>query len=235
MFAIGVSAVIVHFARASPSSTIVAMVGKPRPSATAEALSSLHEAEQKIISSLLSASQAFRSLSDPSSSTFQKHAESFVTDLSGAQTLIRKRITNIGADLPFENITMRRLIDADLALQRTAHLHRALVRTLVALDEMPNPPGSLSAAASPNWLPSPVAGTPKELRALAGTAPSPSPAGAPIIIAVPSPDAAGVGVPLSAAVALNSGVAPGAMEAEANQASEVPAQPEADAAERMEL
>lgn len=213
------------------------MVGnEPGPSVTKEALASLNEAEKKILSSLNSATDAFRSLSDPAASNFNKHAEAFVTDLHAAQSLIRKRISGIGADLPFEDNSVRRLVEADLALQRTAHVHRTLVSTLVDLDEMPNPPGSLSAAASPNWMPSPVASTPRELGALAVAAPSPSPAGPPITIAVPSPDTAGVGLPLSAAVsALNGGVAPGPAEADADPGAETTGQPDADGPDRMEL
>lgn len=206
------------------------------PPVTKEALASLNEAERKILSSLKSAAGAFRSLSSPATTGFNANAEAFVSDLYAAQTLIRSRISTTGADLSFEDNSVRRLVEADLSLQRTTHVHRALVNILVELDEMPNPPGSLSAAASPNWVPSPIASTPRELGAMAGTAPSPSPAGAPITIAVPSPDAAGLGLPLSAAVmALNGSAPPGPAEAEADQAAEPAPQPEGDGGDRMEM
>lgn len=215
------------------------MVGKkpvPTPSVTKDALASLNEAERKILSSLKSAAGAFRALSDPATSNFNGNAAAFVSDLYAAQAIIRNRIESTGADLSFEDNSVRRLVEADLSLQRTAHVHRAVVNILVELDEMPNPPGSLSAAASPNWMPSPVASTPRELGALATVAPSPSPAGAPITVAVPSPDAAGLGLPLSAAVtALNGSVPGGPAEAEADQAADPPSQPDGDGGDRMEI
>lgn len=219
------------------------MPGQQQPSSTEQALAPLHEAEQKILSALSASSLAFRALSSeagPSAapSAFSTHAATFLKDLLAAQELIRSRIAHITADVPFENVTMRRLIEADLGVQRTAHVHRALVRTLAALDEAP-PPGTLSAAASPSWMPSPVASTP--LAALGVAAASPPTAAAPITIAVPSPDAAAADVQLSAAVALNGGVAPPLPDADPAQASDhaqtadTALQGETDAPDRMEL
>lgn len=103
---------------------------------------------------------------------------------------------------------MRRLIEADLSLQHTAHVHRSLARILHVMDEPPTQ-GSLSGAASPGWMPSPVVGTP-----LGALGVAPSPAGAAINIPVPSPDVSGVGVPLGPAVTLNGGAGDDEAEAE---------------------
>lgn len=76
------------------------------------------------------------------------------------------------------------------------------------MDEHPAQ-GSLSGAASPGWMPSPVAGTP-----LGALGVVPSPAGAAINIPVPSPDVGGAGVPLGTAVALNGGAGDDEADAE---------------------
>lgn len=101
------------------------------------AVSSLEEAERKIIASMESASMAFRSLAAADSSravAFDGHAESFLTDLAEAQELIRARIAKLGPDLPFENGSMRRLVEADIALHKTSHAHAALSKALEVAD-----------------------------------------------------------------------------------------------------
>jgi hypothetical protein len=97
------------------------------------AMAVLEEAERKILSSLESASAAFRALATADSSrahAFDGHAESFLADMATAQQLVRSRISLLGPDLPFENGSMRRLVEADIAVQTTAHAHAALRRTL---------------------------------------------------------------------------------------------------------
>lgn len=91
---------------------------------------------------------------------------------------------------------MRRLIEADLAVQRTTHVHRALVSLLQALEE---PCEGISTAASPGYMPSPVASTP----GFSGVEPSPGGAGV-IVVQVPSPVGGGGG--LAAQVGLNGGL-----------------------------
>lgn len=70
---------------------------------------------------------------------FVKHMDGMLANLLEVQNLVRERIQHVGADLPFENVTLRRLIESDLAVQRTAHVHRALVYTLTKLGEQPLP------------------------------------------------------------------------------------------------
>lgn len=183
------------------------MPPQQRPSATSDALTKLREAEEKVIKALREASASMRALSsvDParSSRPFHAHAEAFHKHLKDAQTLLRDRIQAVGADLPLENQTMFRLIEADLAAQRTAHVHRSLAQTLALLGEAPIADAAAPAPApSPQYAPSPSASTP--LNSLVGIAASPPTAGAPITLAVPSPaDAASVPTPLTAQVALN--------------------------------
>lgn len=184
------------------------MVGQQRQSSTTESLQRLRQAEQKVLSALNHAAQATKTLStaNPSQATsFSSQSESFLKDLYAAQALVRQQIQLIEIDRPYENITMRRLVDTDIAVQRTAHIHRSLVRILAALDE---PCEGLSTAASPGYMPSPVASTPG-LGGLGGIAPSPPAAGGPIMVAVPSPATDGV-AGLSAQVGLNGGLAEGA-------------------------
>lgn len=178
------------------------------PTPTEASLAILSAAEQKILSALSSAHLAITSLSPPtqSASQYALHAKSFLKDLSSAQALLRLRISNLSPDLPLESSTLRRLVEADLAAQRTAHVHRSLVRALLALDEAPVP-GPSSAAASPSWMPSPVAHTP--LAVLGGAAGSPPAAAAAITIAVPTPDAAGNAELGLRAAALNGGLGDG--------------------------
>jgi hypothetical protein len=107
----------------------------------------LEEAERKILSSLESASAAFRALATADSSrahAFDGHAESFLADMATAQQLVRSRISLLGPDLPFENGSMRRLVEADIAVQTTAHAHAALRRTL----EVATAPATATAAAA---------------------------------------------------------------------------------------
>lgn len=172
------------------------MAAQQRQSTTADALSKLRQAEQKIVAAMHHASAAFRALATvdaQQAQPFTQHAEAFMKQLHDAQTLIRERIRHVGTDLPFENITMRRLIEADLAVQRTAHVHRSLVRALTAIQEIPV---SDAAAPSPPFMPSPAASTP--LHVISGsTAAAPSPTAAAITVAVPTPD----GTPSASAVA----------------------------------
>lgn len=103
--------------------------------ATSAAVGTLEEAEEKIMSALESATSAFRSLAAADStrvSPFDAHAESFLTDLAEAQKLIRSRISLLGPDLPFENGSMRSLIEADIALQATSLIHARLERCVRA-------------------------------------------------------------------------------------------------------
>jgi hypothetical protein len=111
------------------------------------AMAVLEEAERKILSSLESASAAFRALATADSSrahAFDGHAESFLADMATAQQLVRSRISLLGPDLPFENGSMRRLVEADIAVQTTAHAHAALRRTL----EVATAPATATAAAT---------------------------------------------------------------------------------------
>jgi hypothetical protein len=80
-----------------------------------------------------SAAAAFLALGTADSSRagpFDSHAEIFLRDLAEARNLIRARITALGPDLPFENGSMRRLVEGDLAAQRIAHAHDILQRAL---------------------------------------------------------------------------------------------------------
>lgn len=175
---------------------------QPRQNATVDALAKLQQAEQKIVTGLQHASTAFRALAtvdaEQAAPAFNKHAETFLKQLHEARELIRDRIKQVGADLPFENVTMRRLIESDLAIQRTAHVHRALLHSLHQLDEVPT---TEATAPSPPYMPSPVASTP--LAVIGGVASSPPTLAAPITVAVPTSDAAPSAANLSAQVALN--------------------------------
>lgn len=97
----------------------------------------LELAEEKIMRSLEAASSAFRSLATVESSqaaAFDNHAESFLTNLAEAQQLMGERISKLGPDVPFENGSMRPLIEADIAVQKLAHVHLSLQRALRCLD-----------------------------------------------------------------------------------------------------
>lgn len=161
------------------------MVGQQRPNITADALAKLRQAEQKVLGALKCAASAFHALSSVDATSartsYNQHVEGFIKQLQEVQSIVRERIQQIGADLPTENATMRRLIESDLAIQRTAHLHRALVYTLNQVDEQPNPEAT---APSPPYMPSPAASTP--LAVFAGVASSPPAGPAPITLAVPS-------------------------------------------------
>lgn len=98
-----------------------------------ESLTSLREAEELVVSAVESAGAAFQALSAAESGGAQDasaHSERFIKDLYSANRLVRARIAQLTSDHPFENPTLSRLIEADLAVQRTAHIHRALVRAL---------------------------------------------------------------------------------------------------------
>lgn len=102
-----------------------------------KAVVDLELAEEKIMCSLEAASSAFRSLATVESSRaagFDSHAESFLTNLAEAQQLMGKRISQLGPDVPFENGSMRPLIEADIAVQKLAHVHLALQRALRCVD-----------------------------------------------------------------------------------------------------
>lgn len=178
------------------------MVGQQRPSATNDALTKLRQAEQKVLGALQQAASTFQALSSMDASTatagFNQHSEGFINQLLEVQSIVRDRIQQVGADLPFENVTMRRFIESDLAIQRTSHIHRALLHTLSELEEQPISDGT---APSPPYMPSPAASTP--LAVFGGIASSPSAGPAPITLAVPSPDAPGAQPNISAQVALN--------------------------------
>lgn len=187
------------------------MVGQQQRTSTAESLKKLQHAEQKVISALTHATEAIRTLSKteaPNSSLFSTQAKSFLSELREAQEVIHGQISTLRTDLPFENVTMRRLVETDLAVQRTAHVHRSLVQTLKMMGEPVAgfTSASLPAAASPNNMPSPIANTPVGLLG-GGVAPSPPAGSVAINIAVPSPDAA-VGASLLSQ-GLNGGVADG--------------------------
>ena len=156
--------------------------GSSTPSATLESLSKLRQAEQQLLSALSHAGNACRSLSTcdvVQAAPFTQHAESFLKDLYSAQNLIRNQIMRTQPDLPFENLTLLRLVEADLAVQRTAHIHRILTRTLQLLGEPIDVPSAVppNTAASPAYAPSPFAPTPM----VSLTTPTP------ITVAVPSP------------------------------------------------
>lgn len=105
-------------------------------------LAALRKAEKLVVSSVEAAASAFQALSAIDASAAPKatpHAERFVRDLSEAQRLVRQCITSLSSDLPFENATLNHLINADLAVQRTAHVHRSLVRTKRRLNEASSP------------------------------------------------------------------------------------------------
>lgn len=179
------------------------MADQQRPSNTQESLLRLREAEQKVLSALRHAAQATKTLSTADATLcipFKGQAESFLTDLYDAQTLLRAQIDCINTDRPFENVTMRRLVESDLAVQRVAHVHRSLAAMLSLLDE--TPVEGISTAASPSYMPSPVASTP----GLGGVAATPPAAPAVFTVAVPSPDATGALSHLSAQVGLNGGL-----------------------------
>lgn len=148
------------------------MVGQQQSNATATALFQMRQAEQKVVTALQHASLALRALStvdaSQSSSSFNQHSDAFISNLHDAQRLVRDRIQQLGADLPFENIMMRRLIEGDLALQRTAHVHRALLYALSTVGVSPVPDTSVagnaaapSSVPSPPYMPSPAASTPQ--------------------------------------------------------------------------
>lgn len=154
----------------------------PPPSTSLDSLTPLHTAEQKLLASLTSASKAIRALAPPASTThFSTHATTFLNELISAQQLIRQSIHHLKIDLPFENSSARRFIEADLSLQRIAHIHRSLVATLAALDEAPPTQAShtLSNAASPAWVPSPLASTPLTATLAVGVSPGALPGRSP--------------------------------------------------------
>lgn len=106
-------------------------------SATEKAFVDLELAEEKIMCSLEAASSAFRSLATVESSragAFDAHAEKFLTNLAEAQQLMGKRISQLGPDIPFENGSMRQLIEADIAVQKLSHVHLALQSALRCVD-----------------------------------------------------------------------------------------------------
>lgn len=97
----------------------------------------LELAEEKIMCFLQAASAAFRSLATVQSSqagAFDSHAEQFLTNLADAQQLMGKQISQLGPYIPFENGSMRKLIEADIAVQKVAHVHLALQRALRSVD-----------------------------------------------------------------------------------------------------
>lgn len=102
-------------------------------------LKELREADQLIISAVEAAGAAFQALADAKDTKqeliVEQHCARFITDLHKAMTHIRGRIAALSSDLPFENATLNPLINADLAVQRTAHVHRSLVRTLKRVDD----------------------------------------------------------------------------------------------------
>jgi len=101
----------------------------------AEDLKTLKSADQLVLSALEAASAAFKALSiEPVDFEVEEASTKFLTDIHTAQKHIRTIISTLSSDLPFENATLNQLIKADLAVQRTAHVHRSLVRTLHNLD-----------------------------------------------------------------------------------------------------
>lgn len=94
----------------------------------------LREADQLIISAVEAASAAFKALADAQDTkqelVVEQHCGRFITDLHKAMAHIQDIIAALSSDLPFENATLNNLINADVAVQRTAHVHRSLVRTL---------------------------------------------------------------------------------------------------------
>ena len=102
----------------------------------------MEEAEKFLISSLESASAAFRALATAESSrakSYDKHAESFLRDLARAQSLILEQISSLGPDLPFENGTMQVLVGADISAKQTIFAHRAVARALSVVSDIPLP------------------------------------------------------------------------------------------------
>jgi hypothetical protein len=94
----------------------------------------------KVISAVESASSAFRALAAAESSrasSFDAHAETFLRDLAGARQLILDQVSALGPDLPFENSTMRSLVEADLAAQRTGFAHQSVTRALHIVARFP--------------------------------------------------------------------------------------------------
>ncbi len=102
-------------------------------------LRALREADQLIISAVEAAAKAFKALADSKDTKnellIEQHSTRFFTDLHKAMVHIQGRIAALSSDLPFENATLNHLINADLAVQRTAHVHRSLVRTLKRVDD----------------------------------------------------------------------------------------------------
>lgn len=106
------------------------------------ALETLEDAEKKVIAALEDASTAFKVLSSADSaraSPFDRHAESFLSNLSAAQQLIRSRISALSPDLPFENGSNHHLLEADLAMQRITHVHTILQNILEDVRHFPGP------------------------------------------------------------------------------------------------
>jgi hypothetical protein len=99
----------------------------------------------KVISAMESASSAFRALAAAESSrasSFDAHAEIFLRDLAGARQLILDQIFALGPDLPFENSTMRSLVEADLAVQRTGFAHQSVARAIHVVSRFPPSEGT---------------------------------------------------------------------------------------------
>ncbi|CAN8075251.1 unnamed protein product [Agarophyton chilense] len=183
------------------------MVGQQqRVPSTAESLKKLTTAEEKILTFLTHATEAIRALSQtdaPDATLATAEAQAFLTNVHEVQSILRSQIETLTSDVPQENITMLRLVEADLALQRTAHVHRALAHVLRLFGEPVS--GMPASAPSPPYMPSPVANTPVGL--IGGIAPTPPAAGAPITIAVPSPDAGAASAQRSVQIGLNGGTA----------------------------
>lgn len=105
---------------------------------TSKAQATLSEAESSLFSALESASEALRALSSVDStkaSPFDRHAESFINKLGSVQEIVRTQIAQVGRDLPLENGSMRKLVEADLAAQQTRHSHAAVREALKLLTE----------------------------------------------------------------------------------------------------
>ncbi|PXF44839.1 hypothetical protein BWQ96_05422 [Gracilariopsis chorda] len=188
------------------------MVGQQqRLPPTAESLQKLRVAEQKVLTFLSQATDAVRALSNtesPQVTTATVHAQQVVSNLYDVQAILRNQIDALSSDMPLEDGTKLRLVEADLALQRTAHVHRSLVHILKLFGEPIT--GMPTTAPSPPYMPSPVANTPVGL--VGGMAPTPPAAGAPITIAVPSPDGTTGTNQLSVQMGLNGGAAEGTAE-----------------------
>ncbi|KAI0557701.1 Mediator complex protein [Gracilaria domingensis] len=180
------------------------MVGQQQSLTTAESLRRLNAAEQKVLNFLTQATEAVRALSQteaPEVTSASVHAQQFIVNVHEVQAILRSQIESLTSDVPQENTTMLRLVEADLALQRTAHVHRALAHILRAFGEPVS--GVPTTAPSPPYMPSPVANTPVGL--IGGMAPTPPAGGAPITIAVPSPDSKAANAQLSMQIGLNGG------------------------------